>query len=160
MKRVLFLSTLSLWVVFGAVISGARVQSNAAPDDLFKTIQSLDTRFFDAYNHCDMTTNSSLVAEDLEFYHDKTGLARGRQSLVDGIKNNICGKVTRELVPGTLQVDPIANYGAVEIGVHRFHHAPDDSNVGEAQFVTLWQHNVGGWQVTRAISFGHHAAAK
>ena len=63
-----------------------------------------------------MTTISSLVAEDLEFYHDKTGLARGRQALVDGIRNNICGKVTRELVPGTLQVDPIANYGAVEIG--------------------------------------------
>jgi hypothetical protein len=93
-----------------------------------------------------LATISSLVAEDLEFYHDKTGLARGRQSLVDGIKNNICGKVTGELVPGTLQVDPIANYGAVEIGVHRFHHLGDDSNVGEAQFVTPWQHKDGGWQ--------------
>ncbi len=160
MKKALFLSTLSLWVVFGAAFSGARAQSNAATDDLFKTIQSLDTRFFDAYNHCDLATISSLVAEDLEFYHDKTGLARGRQSLVDGIKNNICGKVTRELVPGTLQVDPIANYGAVEIGVHRFHHPGDDSNVGEAQFVTLWQHKDSGWQVTRAISFDHHAAGK
>jgi hypothetical protein len=160
MKKALFVSTLSLWVVFGAVISGAQAQSNGAPDDLFKTIQSLDTRFFDAYNHCDLATISSLVAEDLEFYHDKTGLARGRQSLVDGIKNNICGKVTRELVPGTLQVDPIANYGAVEIGVHRFHHPGDDSNVGEAQFVTLWQHKGSGWQVTRAISFDHHAAGK
>jgi len=59
-----------------------------------------------------------------------------------------------ELVPGTLQVDPIANYGAVEIGVHRFHHPGDDRNVGEAQFVTLWQHKDSGWQV----SFDHHAA--
>ena len=104
---------LSVCAVFGVMLSGARAQSNTAPDDLFKTIQSLDTRFFDAYNHCDLATISSLVAEDLEFYHDKTGLARGRQPLVDGIKNNICGKV-RELVPGTQQVDPIANYGAVE----------------------------------------------
>jgi ketosteroid isomerase-like protein len=151
---------LSVCAVFGVILLGARAQSNAAPDDLFKTIQSLDTRFFDAYNHCDLATISSLVAEDLEFYHDKTGLARGRQSLVDGIKNNICGKVTRELVPGTLQVDPIANYGAVEIGVHRFRHPGDDSNVGEAQFVTLWQHKDSGWRVTRAISFDHHAAAK
>ena len=113
-KKTVFLSMLSVCAVFGVMLSGARAQSNTAPDDLFKTIQSLDTRFFDAYNHCDLATISSLVAEDLEFYHDKTGLARGRQSLVDGIKNNICGKVTRELVPGTQQVDPIANYGAVE----------------------------------------------
>jgi hypothetical protein len=85
---------------------------------------------------------------------------RGRQSLVDGIKNNICGKVTRELVPGTLQVDPIANYGAVELGVHRFHHPGNAEDVGEAQFVTLWQNKNGTWQITRAISFDHHAVAK
>ena len=80
-----------------------------APDPLFKTIQSLDTQLFDAYNHCDLEKFGSLIADDLEFYHDKTGLTRGRAALVDGIKNNICGKVTRELVPGTLEVYPIAN---------------------------------------------------
>jgi ketosteroid isomerase-like protein len=160
MKNALLLSTLLLLVVLGLVLSGARAQSNVAPNDLFKTIEALDTRLFDAYNHCDLTTISSLVAEDLEFYHDKTGLARGRQALVDGIRNNICGKVTRELVPGTLQVDAIAGYGAVEIGVHRFHHPGNAEDVGEAQFVTLWQNKDGAWQITRVISFDHHAAAK
>jgi ketosteroid isomerase-like protein len=160
MKNALLLSTLLLLVVLGLVLSGARAQSNVAPNDLFKTIEALDTRLFDAYNHCDLTTISSLVAEDLEFYHDKTGLARGRQALVDGIRNNICGKVTRELVPGTLQVDAIAGYGAVEIGVHRFHHPGNADDVGEAQFVTLWQNKNGAWQITRVISFDHHAAAK
>jgi hypothetical protein len=82
---------------------------------------------------------SSMVAEDLEFYHDKTGLALGRQNLLDAIKNNICGKVTRELVPDTLEIYPIAKYGAVEIGVHRFHHPGQPDNVGEAKFVMLWQ---------------------
>jgi ketosteroid isomerase-like protein len=160
MKNAPLLFTLWLLVVLGFVRSGAGAQTKAAPDDLFKTIEALDTRFFDAYNRCDLPTISSMIAEDLEFYHDKTGLARGRQSLVDGIKNNICGKVTRELVPGTLQVDPIANYGAVELGVHRFHHPGNAEDVGEAQFVTLWQNNNGTWQITRAISFDHHAAAK
>jgi uncharacterized protein YerC len=47
--------------VFRVILSGARAQSNAAPDDLFKTIQSLDKRFFDAYNHCDLATISSLA---------------------------------------------------------------------------------------------------
>jgi hypothetical protein len=151
-------SALSLVIVLALLSSSARPQSVDAPDALFKTIQSLDTRLFDAYNHCDLTTMASMVADDLEFYHDKTGLARGRQALIDGVKNNICGKVTRELVPGTLQVYPINGYGAVEIGIHRFHHPGNASDIGEAQFITLWQNRNGSWQVTRVISFDHHPA--
>ena len=137
-----------------------RSHAQTAPDQLFKTVQSLDTQLFDAYNHCDLTTLGSLVSENLEFYHDKTGLAVGRQVFLDAIKNNICGKVTRELVPGTLEVYPIANYGAVEIGVHRFHHPGEPGNIGEAKFVTLWQLKDGNWKITRAISFDHHPAEK
>jgi hypothetical protein len=134
-------------------------RSQSSEPDLFKTIQSLDTQLFDAYNRCDLTTFSSLIAEDVEFYHDKTGLEVGRQALVDGIKNNICGKVTRELVPESLEVYPIAGYGAVEIGVHRFHHS-HDSEVGEAKFVQLWQNKDGAWKITRVISFDHQAQKK
>ncbi|HXU49047.1 MAG TPA: nuclear transport factor 2 family protein, partial [Candidatus Binatia bacterium] len=126
----------------------------------FDTVQSLDTKLFDAYNHCDLTTVSSMVAEDLEFYHDVTGFSAGRQSLLDGLKENICGKVTRELVPGTLEVYPIAHYGAVEIGVHRFHHPGDPTNIGEAKFITLWQNEDGVWKITRALSFDHHPFTK
>ena len=128
----------------------------------FQTIQSLDTLLFDAYNHCDLEKFGSLLADDLEFYHDKTRLSRSRQTLVEGIKNNICGKVTRELVPGTLEVYPIANYVAIEIGVHRFHHPGHESteDVGEAKFIHLWQNKDGGWKVTRVISFDHHPLTK
>ncbi len=134
----------------------------AQQDALFAAIQSLDARLFDAYNHCDLKTFGSLLADDLEFYHDKTGLMRGRQAVVDAVKQNICGKVTRELVPGTLEVYPIANYGAVEIGVHRFHHPGHEGTegVGEAKFIHLWQETNGTWQVTRVISFDHHGLAK
>src|SRR5579871_5450124 len=133
---------------------------NPAPGSLYKTIQSLDTQLFDAYNHCDLDKLSSMIAEDLEFYHDVTGLAVGRQALIDGLRNNICGKVSRELVPGTLEVYPIANYGAVEIGVHRFRHPGNDTNVGEAKFVTLWRNHDGVWKLTRALSFDHHPLTK
>jgi ketosteroid isomerase-like protein len=139
----------------------AHLHAQSAPDPLFQTIQSLDTQLFDAYNHCDLEKIGSLLADDLEFYHDKTGLSRGRPALVEGIKNNICGKVTRELVPGTLEVYPIADYGAVEIGIHRFHHPGNDSsNVGEAKFIHLWQKKDGAWKVTRVISFDHQSAKK
>src|SRR5271156_4501524 len=124
MKKTVFPIQYFLLITLVAV-SLAHVHAQAAPDPLFQTIQALDAKLFDAYNHCDLEKFGSLLADDLEFYHDKSGLTSGRQALVEGVKNNICGKVTRELVPGTLEVYPIANYGAVEIGVHRFHHPGD-----------------------------------
>jgi ketosteroid isomerase-like protein len=151
-------SSLLLMFVMFCVASCA--QSQASDPALFKTIQTLDTKLFDAYNHCDLPAFSSLVADDIEFYHDKTGLSVGRQALVDAIKNNICGKVTRELVPGSLEVYPIAGYGAVEIGVHRFHNPDEESNVGEAKFVQLWQNKDGGWKISRVISFDHQSLKK
>jgi ketosteroid isomerase-like protein len=144
-----------LLALFAPSLPLAHAQASQASDHLFQTIQALDTQLFDAYNNCDLPRISSMIAEDLEFYHDKTGLALGRQALLDGIKNNICGKVTRELVPGTLEVYPIANYGAVEIGVHRFHHPNEKNNIGEAKFIHLWQNKDGNWKITRVISFDH-----
>ena len=144
--------------LLAAPLAHIHAQAAPAPDPLFQTIQSLDAKLFDAYNHCDLEKFGSLLADDLEFYHDKSGLSSGRQALVEGVKNNICGKVTRELVPGTLEVYPIANYGAVEIGVHRFHHPGQDESVGEAKFIHLWQNKDGVWKITRVISFDHHGA--
>jgi len=146
--------------LLAAALAHVHAQAAPAPGPLFQTIRSLDAKLFDAYNHCDLEKFGSLLADDLEFYHDKSGLSSGRQALVEGVKNNICGKVTRELVPGTLEVYPIANYGAVEIGVHRFHHPQDTENVGEAKFIHLWQNKDGVWKITRAISFDHHGLAK
>jgi hypothetical protein len=49
--------------------------SDAQPDPLFLTIKSPDTKLFDAYNHCELTTLGAMVSDDLEFYYDQTGLA-------------------------------------------------------------------------------------
>jgi hypothetical protein len=128
--------------------------------DLFNTISHLDTELFDAYNHCDLKKFATMVSPDIEFYHDITGLSVGSQPLIDALKNNICGKVTRVLVPGTLEVYPIANYGAVEMGVHRFHHPghDDTEGVGEAKFFQLWHKTSSGWKLTRVFSFDHGPA--
>lgn len=131
-------------------------QSDAQPDDLAKTIRSLDTKLFDAYNHCDLATLGSMVSDNLEFYHDQTGLSVGKAPFLAAIKQNICGKVQRELLPDTLEIYPINNYGAVEIGIHRFHHPQDSANIGDAKFVILWQDIEGDWEVTRVISYEHN----
>ena len=129
-------------------------------DELFKMISRLDKQLFDAIDRCDMKTESSLWADDAEFYHDKNGLMVGGPQIVDAIKNNLCGKVKRELVPGTLEVYPLAGYGAVEIGVHRFLHpwVQDHGIVGEAKFIHVWRYKDGTWKITRVISIDHHEA--
>jgi hypothetical protein len=159
-KQTHLLLALILAALVFSTPSLANAQSADASDALFKTVQGLDTQLFDAYNHCDLATLSAMVSEDLEFYHDKTGLAIGRQVFIDAIKNNICGKVSRELVPGTLQVYPLAHYGAVEIGTHRFRHPGNADDVGEAKFVQIWRNQDGKWTVTRVISYDHEPLAK
>ena len=123
---------------------------------LYETVAGLDKTLFDAVNRCDLEKLGSMVTDDLEFYHDKTGLAVGKKIFLDSIKNNVCGKVQRELVAGSLEVYPLAGYGAVEIGVHRFHHPGQENDVvGEAKFIHVWQLKDGTWNIARVISFDH-----
>ncbi len=131
-------------------------------EELDKTIASLDAALFDSYNRCDLVKFRTLLADDVEFYHDQSGVTLGKEKLTDSVKENICGKVTRELVPGSLQVYYMKGYGAVEMGVHRFHHpGHDDAEpVGEAKFIHLWQYKDGAWRITRVISYDHHALGK
>jgi hypothetical protein len=130
------------------------------PDDLFRAVALQDAALFDAYNRCDLEKFASFLADDIEFYHDHGGVTRGSKALTESVKKNICGKTTRELVPESLEVYPMDNYGAIEIGVHRFHHpAAPDEPVGEGRFIHLWQYDKsnGSWKVTRVLSFDHHA---
>lgn len=134
----------------------------APPDDLTRTIRALDAEVFDAYNNCDLPKFATFFAEDLEFYHDQSGLTLGRQATVDALKNNVCGKVHRSLVPATLAVYPLKGYGAVETGIHLFCSPEDAKKTGKcsdgsgvARFTHLWQNKDGGWKITRVISYDH-----
>jgi len=126
-----------------------RVEAHAVPSlegiqsqaELDKAITALDVALFDSYIRCDLKF-ASFFADDVEFYHDQGGVTLGREKLTDSVKKNICGKVTRELVPGTLQVYYMKGYGAVEMGIHRFHPPghEDTEAVGEGKFIHLWQY--------------------
>lgn len=160
--RVLVLGMMGLLSLsFGGMAAAQQDDGPAAKDsDLYRTIAEQDRKVFEAIDRCDMVAERSMWADDAEFYHDKTGLLAGGDKIVDAFKNNLCGKVKRELVPGTLEVYPMNGYGAVEIGVHRFLHpyAQDHGVVGEAKFIHLWRLKDGKWQITRVISFDHGAA--
>jgi hypothetical protein len=167
-KRLFVVAILLFLPVFA--LCGAQTDAPAFPSlesiqsqaELEKAITALDAALFDAYNRCDLQKFASLIDDNVEFYHDQGGLTLGQAALTDSVKKNICGKVTRELVPGSLQVYPMKGYGAVEMGVHRFHHPghEDTEGVGEGKFVHLWHYKDGAWKITRVISYDHHAAAR
>jgi hypothetical protein len=149
---------LAALLTFPAAAANAQSGRRESPDTaLFRTIASLDSALFDSYNRCDLPRFASFFVDSVEFYHDQTGLMVGVRNLTEAIKQNICSKVVRELVPGTLEVYPMKGYGAVEIGAHRFHPpGAKPSASGGAQFIQLWQNTGGVWKITRVISFDHH----
>jgi len=98
-----------------------RITKNYEPDnqDLYDTIVKLDSIFFGAYNTCSFNLEKygSFYSENIEFYHDQAGLNTSKQDIIDGTKRNICGKVTRELIEGSIEVYPIKDFGAIEFGL-------------------------------------------
>ena len=129
--------------------------------ELFQTLAALDAALFETYNQCDLRKNRTFFADDLEFYHDQSGLTVGADTLTEQLKQNICGKTRRELVPGSLEVYELKGYGAVQIGVHRFF-SPIDAKepTGEAKFIHIWRNLDGVWKITRVISYDHHPVTK
>jgi uncharacterized protein (TIGR02246 family) len=160
------MSKLLLWstaVALCIIPAGAQpLESLKSQADFDKAVASLDTALFDSYNRCDLEKFASFFTGDVEFYHDQGGVTLGKEKLTESVKQNICGKVTRELVRSSLQVFPMKGYGAVEIGVHHFHHPGQDDTepVGEGRFIHLWQYKDGVWKITRVISYDHHAIPK
>jgi len=151
MKKLLF------WVLASIHFSFLTGQSSIIPfkpDDqkLYDTIVYLDSIFFNAYNTCDMELQSEFYSEKIEFYHDLGGLSTSKQDILTAIKNNICDKVTRERLKESIEVYPIANYGAVEIGLHRFHNKVEGSTSDPSKFIIFWQNMNGRWIVTKVVS--------
>jgi hypothetical protein len=62
--------------------------------------------------------------------------------------------VTRELLPGSIEVYPIPNYGAVEMGAHRFHNSTENDKGSSrfSKFVHIWHNEGGNWRLARVVS--------
>ena len=121
---------------------------------LHDTIARMDSLLFEAYNNCRLQVFESLVSDDIEFYHDRGGLDTSKSNLMLALKNNICGKVTRELLKGSIEVYPVPNYGAVQMGAHRFFNIKE-KEAGPSRFskfVHIWHREAGGWKLARVVS--------
>ena len=138
-----------------------------ATKELYDEIAAQDGKLFDAvFNTCDVQALAGLVTDDFEMYHDKGGLvATSGSQFVESIRG-MCERqktgedyrARRELVEGSLEVYPLNNYGAVEVGVHRFYkkiEGQPDKLVEIAKFTQLWKKDASGWKLSRVLSYDH-----
>ena len=133
---------------------------SATSGALFETLARMDSLAFDAsFVSCDAAVANALFADDVEFYHDQTGAQVGEavRENTRRLTASCPGRqgVRRVLVPGSLAVYPIAGYGAVQTGAHRF--VEDGAATRTvARFVHLWHREADGrWRLARVLSFDH-----
>lgn len=145
-----------------AAASAAGDADTSAAESLYATVSALDSAVFDAFNRCSDPTqleeHASYFADDVEFYHDTGGVTWTRDEMLANTRKHACGNFSRELVPGTLQVHPIKDFGAISQGSHRFCQFASGECEGLADFTMIWRQRDGAWQLTRVLSYGHRAA--
>jgi len=126
-------------------------------ENLYTEITHQDSILFNAFNNHDLETFKSVFATDLEFFHDKGGLTDYNYT-VESFKNTIAKNngLNRQLVKGSLEIHPIKDYGAIQIGSHTFCH-PENGKMdcGTFKFVHIWKKTPTGWKITRVISYNH-----
>lgn len=110
----------------------------------------------DAYNAHDPEALLAIFSPDLEFFHDTGGVldhAKVSEALHSVFGNS--PDIHRELV-GSVEVYPIKDYGAIEVGAHRFCHTERGKpDCGTFRFVHVWRQAAGSWQIVRVVSYGH-----
>lgn len=153
----LIIVCIGLLTACSAKMNKYQLTKNYKPDDveLYKTIVALDSAFFHSYNTCEtnLETYAAFYDENIEFYHDNGGFINSKKDLVEGTKNNICGKVTRELVKGSIEVYPIKDFGAIEMGLHKFHNKEEPNSLPKVgRFTIIWKKTNSDWKIVKVIS--------
>lgn len=168
------ITTVIIAVIAGIIFSDtAAAQSNnaesSAPKQMFEELAERDKVLFDSvFKTCNPDKLAELVTEDFEFYHDKAGQnANSGKQFVNSIRE-ACEKrktggdvrLRREVVENSLQVYPLNNYGAIQMGVHRFYILSEGKEqLAEiAKFTHLWKKENGVWKLARVLSYDHKPA--
>lgn len=141
--------------------------------ELVAQIARADAELFKLFfeGPCDVPRFRAMVADDLEFYHDKAGFnARNADAFVaqyqercTNLLNPTEWRSRRELVPGSLHIDPIPGWGAMEVGDHVFYERHgvngEEKLVGKAKFAMVWALGADGeWRLSRVLSYAHGPA--
>ena len=148
-------------VVALAYLAPAQADEVAAGQDdgLAKRVNALDAELFAAFNACEVDRQMAMLEENIEFYHDKGGLTRGRDGMERMTRERCASRqvqLRREVVEGSLKVYPVHDYGAIQEGMHRFYvteQGGQEQLIEIARFVHVWEQGDTGWKVVRALSY-------
>lgn len=158
-----FFSFLLLFPVILIQNSSAQVDGAS---ELFLELAKKDSLLFDqGFNECNLQITESLVSEELQFYHDVSGM-QDKEMFFDAISKNICSgsaqKPVRKLDAGSLEVFALRNhgeiYGAIQKGRHDFYLKEGDKELvqtGSAEFTHVWVLEEGDWKLKTVLSYDH-----
>ena len=132
---------------------------------LFEALRVKDSLIFKlGFNNCDTAQLRKLVSDDMEFYHDQSGLMASKEMFIANTPSlcNMSYKPTRELVENSLEVFPLFNngklYGAIQKGEHEFYGEEEGKPkylTSTAKFTHVWIIEEGEWQLKRVLSYDH-----
>ena len=134
-------------------------RQSADPFELYDTVLHLDRQLYEAYDRRDLKAFMAFFSPGLEFYHDLTGKTDYKANL-ETFKENFSKSATmrRVLLPGSLEVYPIKDYGAIQTGTHQFYQKEAggaERLVAQPRFMHIWQRTSSGWKITRIVSYDH-----
>jgi len=136
--------------------------NSTSSESFYQIIADLDANVFEAYNACNLSEFKDNFVDDLEFYHDESGLICSRQTMLDALSLMLCGedkvRTRRALIKDSLQVYPIDNFGAIQVGEHQYFkscNGQPEQLVEVAKFTHIWRNDDTGWKITRVMSYDH-----
>jgi len=150
------------------VLSFSNQAQVSQDSELYTTLKINDSLLFNVgFNTCDLSQFENLLAEDLEFYHDKSGVTDSMSQFMEVMNTGICNpantfKARRELIKESLKVFPLYDngvlYGAIQEGEHRFFEKNGDQPEkpgSVAKFTHLWVLENDHWKLKRVLSYDH-----
>ena len=157
--------------IIGVLIYSGNVYAQVDKNtELFITLKAKDSILFkEGFDKCLINKSADLMADDLEFYHDKSGITNSKTEFIAVMENGLCRpnnsqKIYRFLVEESLEVYPMYKnntlYGALQNGKHFF--SPSKTMTYEksnnyALFSHLWIIENNQWKLKRVISYNHQS---
>jgi CubicO group peptidase (beta-lactamase class C family)/ketosteroid isomerase-like protein len=127
-----------------------------------QSVRDADASFWRAFNACDAQAMAPFFTDDVEFYHDITGLTRSRDAVVASMMKGPCGTpglhMRRAIVASSVKFNPVPGFGAVLVGQHLFYERHGDGPEKPAtlaSFMIVWKLQSGRWLMTRIVSYDH-----
>lgn len=158
------------WIIAAWLLAAAMpalASPNSPESDLLSEIEPLDQRIFEAaFLTCDEDALRALLSPDLEFYHDLYGMIAGDlEAFLVGTLSDCTSRragelpyIERRLVPDSMEVRRVGDWGALQTGQHTFHGRDEqdqDVLLERGTFMHVWERSDMGWRIKRVISYDH-----